>query len=374
MREPIERHATSFGLTTSLSGQGRKLSLTRQVLTALGFTTAMACMPLSFAQETEVPSTEPAMETELAHRALLLDVAQAGDRLVAVGGRGHVIYSDDLGQSWTQAQSPVRQVLTAVYFVDENHGWAVGHDSLILHSSDAGESWELQYRDPALDQPVDEFGLLEKPLMDVWFRDTQTGFAMGGYGLFLRTDDGGQTWEDLTDEIDNDFGFHYSAITEVKDTGLFLVAEMGAMFRSFDFGDTWEALPEEDQPYEGSLFGVVGTDKPGEILTWGLRGNMFRSTDFGDSWEQVELITPNNGPLEATLLGGHKSTDGRLVVTGLGGTVVTSLDGGETFQIMTRPDRANLAAGRPLPDGSFLLLGQRGSVRMDSVVMPDVLP
>lgn len=374
MREPIERHAPSFGLTTSLSGKGRKLSLTRQVLTALGLTTAMACMPLSFAQETEVPSTEPAMETQLAHRALLLDAAQAGDRLVAVGGRGHIIYSDDLGQTWTQASSPVRQVLTAVYFVDEQHGWAVGHDSLILHSSDAGETWELQYRDPALDQPVDEFGLLEKPLMDVWFRDTQTGFAMGGYGLFLRTDDGGQTWEDRTDDIDNDFGFHYSAITEVTDTGLFLVAEMGAMFRSFDYGDTWETIPEEQQPYEGSLFGVVGTDTPGEVLTWGLRGNMFRSADFGDTWEQVDLMTADNGPLEATLLGGHKTDDGRLVITGLGGTVVTSLDGGESFQIMTRPDRANLATGRPLADGSFLLLGQRGSVRMDSVVMPDVLP
>ncbi len=374
MREPIERHAPSFGLATSLSGKGRKLSLTRQVLTALGLTTAMACMPLSFAQETEVPSTEPAMETQLAHRALLLDAAQAGDRLVAVGGRGHIIYSDDLGQTWTQASSPVRQVLTAVYFVDEQHGWAVGHDSLILHSSDAGETWELQYRDPALDQPVDEFGLLEKPLMDVWFRDTQTGFAMGGYGLFLRTDDGGQTWEDRTDDIDNDFGFHYSAITEVTDTGLFLVAEMGAMFRSFDYGDTWETIPEEQQPYEGSLFGVVGTDTPGEVLTWGLRGNMFRSADFGDTWEQVDLMTADNGPLEATLLGGHKTDDGRLVITGLGGTVVTSLDGGESFQIMTRPDRANLATGRPLADGSFLLLGQRGSVRMDSVVMPDVLP
>ena len=374
MREPIERHAPSFGRTGDVSGKGRKSSLTRQVLTALGLASALVCAPLSVAQTVEVPDVQPAMETQLAHRTLLLDVAKAGDRLVAVGARGHIIYSDDLGQTWTQADSPVRQVLTSVFFVDETHGWAVGHDSLILHTSDAGQSWEMQYRDPALDDEIDEFGLLEKPLMDVWFRNKQTGFAMGGYGLFLRTDDGGQTWEDRSDDIDNEFGFHYSAIAEIKGAGLFMVAEMGTMFRSTDYGDTWETLPEDVQPYQGSLFGLTGTENAGEILVWGLRGNMFRSPDFGDSWEQIELLTANNGPLESTLLGGHKTADGRLVVTGLGGTVVTSLDGGESFQVMTRPDRANLATGRPLPDGSFLLLGQRGSVRMDSVVTPDVLP
>lgn len=374
MREPIERHAPSFGRTDDVFGKGRKSSLTRQVLTALGLASALVCAPLSVAQTVEVPDVQPAMETQLAHRTLLLDVAKAGDRLVAVGARGHIIYSDDLGQTWTQADSPVRQVLTSVFFIDETHGWAVGHDSLILHTSDAGQSWEMQYRDPALDDEIDEFGLLEKPLMDVWFRNKQTGFAMGGYGLFMRTDDGGQTWEDRSDDIDNEFGFHYSAIAEIKGAGLFMVAEMGTMFRSTDYGDTWETLPEDVQPYQGSLFGLTGTENAGEILVWGLRGNMFRSPDFGDSWEQIELLTANNGPLESTLLGGHKTADGRLVVTGLGGTVVTSLDGGESFQVMTRPDRANLATGRPLPDGSFLLLGQRGSVRMDSVVTPDVLP
>ncbi|WVM93429.1 YCF48-related protein [Halopseudomonas pachastrellae] len=86
----------------------------------------------------------------------------------------------------------------------------------------------MQYRDPELDQPVDPDGpsLLERPLMDVWFRDANTGFAIGAYGTFLRTDDGGETWEDRTYDIDNPDGFHYNAMAEVNGAGLFIAGEM----------------------------------------------------------------------------------------------------------------------------------------------------
>ena len=33
----------------------------------------------------------------------MVDIAAAGDRLVAVGERGHILYSDDDGKSWTTA-------------------------------------------------------------------------------------------------------------------------------------------------------------------------------------------------------------------------------------------------------------------------------
>ena len=52
---------------------------------------------------------------------LLLDVASAGSRLVAVGQRGHIIYSDDQGKTWVQAKVPSRVLLTAVFFADDSH-------------------------------------------------------------------------------------------------------------------------------------------------------------------------------------------------------------------------------------------------------------
>ena len=74
--------------------------------------------------------------------------------------------------------------------------------------------------------------LLERPLMDVWFRDANTGFAFGAYGIYLRTDDGGESWEDLSFDIDNPDGFHYNAVTPVKGAGLLLAGRAAGLCHS----------------------------------------------------------------------------------------------------------------------------------------------
>lgn len=340
-------------------------SMSRKLVMALGFSVAMlGGASVSMAQELNEDNLKPAVLSLKASSSLLLDVDRAGQRLVAVGSRGHIVYSDDQGESWLQAPVPVRQLLTAVDFIDDKHGWAVGHDSLILHTTDGGETWAVQYRDPEIDAPDDEgFGFLEKPLMDVWFRNAQTGFAVGAYGLMLRTDDGGQSWEDVSFTVDNEDGFHYNAIGEVSNTGLFLVGEMGTMYRSTDFGDSWETL--EETPYDGSWFGVAGTGQRGGVVAWGLRGNVFRSTDFGTSWQQVELTNDRGNLVTSTLAGGQLNEDGRLILVGTGGVVAISDDQARNFNVSIRPDRVALATGISLPNGGTLLVGQRGVIKAD---------
>ena len=88
-----------------------------------------------------------------ATESLLLDIDRAGSRLVVVGERGHILYSDDTGDTWQQAKVPTRQMLTAVHFPSPKLGWAVGHDGLVLATVDGGEHWVLQ-RDGLTDQNV----------------------------------------------------------------------------------------------------------------------------------------------------------------------------------------------------------------------------
>ena len=71
-------------------------------------------------------------ESAKASQSLLLDATHAGKRLVVVGDRGHILFSDDQGRTWTQARVPTRQLLTAVFFLDDKRGWAVGHDALVV--------------------------------------------------------------------------------------------------------------------------------------------------------------------------------------------------------------------------------------------------
>ena len=289
---------------------------------------------------------EYSSESAKASQSLLIDAAQAGKRLVVVGDRGHILFSDDQGSTWTQARVPTRQLLTAVFFLDDKRGWAVGHDAQILASSDGGATWSRQYQDLAR----------EAPLLDITFLDAQHGFAVGAYGALLETTDGGQHWQDVADRLDNPDQLHLNGITQVRDAGLFIVGEQGGMFRSADNGQSWTKLLG---PYEGSLFGVIATAQPHTLLAYGLRGNLFRSGDFGDSWQPIELKAAR-GTLEFGLAGATLVEDGSLVLVGNGGSVLRSSDHGQTFSVYNRADRIALAGVSGLAAGGLLLVGQGG--------------
>ncbi|MBN6772837.1 hypothetical protein JRG42_19750 [Pseudomonas granadensis] len=320
----------------------RNTALLVTALSLLGLATLSAPVIAAEAPADVVYATESAK----AAKSLILDVVHAGTRLVAVGDRGHILYSDDQGKTWTQAKVPTRQLLTAVYFVDDQHGWAVGHDAQILASADGGLTWTKQFEDLKR----------ESPLLDVWFKDANSGFAVGAYGTLLGTTDGGKDWQDVSDRLDNEDQFHLNAIAAVKDAGLFIVGESGSMFRSADDGQTWEKL---EGPYEGSLFGVIGTAQAQTLLAYGLRGNLYRSTDFGSNWEQVELKAAR-GALEFGLSGGTLLADGSIVIVGNGGSVISSSDNGETFSVFNRPDRISLSSVAAAGDGNLILSGQGG--------------
>jgi len=334
-------------------GIGRPPALRRFALlaTALSLLGSAVLSAPALANATPAVDTVYSIESAKSAKGLMLDVVHAGKRLIAVGDRGHILYSDDQGSTWTQAKVPSRQLLTSVFFVDDQHGWAVGHDAQILASADGGVTWTKQFEDLKR----------EAPLLDVWFKDASNGFAVGAYGALLETTDAGKTWEDVSDRLDNEDQYHLNAIAAVKDAGLFIVGEQGSMFRSADWGQTWERV---EGPYEGSLFGVIGTAQPSTLLAYGLRGNLFRSSDFGSTWEPVELKAAR-GALEFGLSGATLLEDGSIVIVGNGGSVVRSNDDGQTFSVFNRPDRISVAGVTAAGNGNLILVGQ-GGVRTTS--------
>ncbi|MCC6377319.1 MAG: hypothetical protein IT519_00760, partial [Burkholderiales bacterium] len=87
-------------------------------------------------------SSVEAFHAARADKAPLLAITRAGSRLVAVGDWGVVVLSDDQGKTWRQAKSvATRFMLTSVAFVDDRHGFAVGHGGTVLATSDGGENW-----------------------------------------------------------------------------------------------------------------------------------------------------------------------------------------------------------------------------------------
>ncbi len=312
---------------------------------------SLTALPI-MAQTEGVAAPAYSIESAAATSGLLLDVVRAGQRLITVGDRGHILYSDDDGQQWLQARVPTQQLLTAVYFVDDRYGWAVGHDALILATRDGGATWARQYDD--LEQ--------EAPLLDIWFKDRNQGYAVGAYGMLLETLNGGKDWQRIDERVDNEDGFHLNAIGAVGDAGIFIVGEMGLMFRSADWGQTWEAL---EGPYQGSLFGIAAGQQADYLLVYGLRGHIFRSTDFGESWQQVQVKT-DSGLLEYGLANGSVLDNGDVLIVGHSGTVLRSTDGGVSFSLSNRADRTSITGVVTDAKGGLIIVGQNGIHQTDA--------
>lgn len=288
-----------------------------------------------------------------AHQSLLTDVITVGNKLVVVGERGHILISEDEGASWKQAKVPTQNMLTAVHFPTPQHGWAVGHEMVILHTSDGGANWEVQYADPLVwGKELDNQTILSgQPFLDVWFRSEREGFAVGAYGAFMYTQDGGATWENWAENIDNIDGWHLNAINSADGELVYIAGEAGTFFRSTDGGQTWET-PES--PYEGSFFGVTPGSKPDDVWLYGLQGHIFHSTDRGDSWQEV-MTENSNGLMSATLLGSRG-----LVLVGNGGTMLSSGDAGESFTLQTVADRQSLVGITTTPSNKLVMVGKSG--------------
>ncbi len=294
------------------------------------------------------PEKLKAMEAPLASKSLLLDiVAIDQSKLVAVGERGHILFSHD-AKHWQQANVPIQSTLTSVFFLNESLGWAVGHDASILHSNDGGEHWQIQQYLPEL----------EKPLFDVVFKDANNGIAIGAYGEFFRTQDGGKHWkiefhEEFLSLDDRDYLAELKAEDQqayndeiasilphfnrlFNDDGtLYLAGEIGLLAKSHDFGVSWQKF---DEIYQGSFFDISRT-QDGNLLAVGLRGNVFRSIKNGTKWQHI--ATQTTGLLNSVVLGG----DNQIFLLGNNGVLLESKDDGQTFDLRIQADGKAMIAG-----------------------------
>jgi photosystem II stability/assembly factor-like uncharacterized protein len=190
-------------------------------------------------------------------------IARAGARLVAVGDRGVVLLSDDQGGSWTEVASGSAVLLTALAFISPQEGWAVGQDSTILHTRDAGAHWTIQLSKPKADQA----------LFSVAYLGPGTGgahlIATGAYALALETQDGGRHWDSVKlPAMDDDYHLNCALGLE-GGAGLVITGEAGHAFIRRD--GVWAAMK---LPYDGSQFGCLA-GRGGAIYSFGLRGSLF---------------------------------------------------------------------------------------------------
>ncbi|MBD3654944.1 YCF48-related protein [Marinobacter sp.] len=246
----------------------------------------------------------PAMQVTDASHSVQLAVARAGDRLVSVGEQGIVLLSDDHGASWHQSSAvPVSVTLTDVEFISDTEGWAVGHSGVVLKTEDAGEQWvrvmtgkdlmtQIQSAVEALPDSFPDARIIKRnagyltgdePILDVYFSESGEGWLLGAYGLALRSQDGGQTWQSAFAVTGNPNSNHLYQFVPSTAASSLIVGERGVVAGEVGDSGTYVALPID---YQGTFFGGVALGSE-EYVLYGLRGNVWRGQ--GENWVQLDI-------------------------------------------------------------------------------------
>ena len=317
--------------------------------------------------------SEPALA---ANSGLFTAIAHAGNRLVAVGERGHIMLSDDDGVHWRQVLTPTSVTLTAVGFGSPQEGWAVGHMGVVLHTTDGGLTWTKRFDGLAANQAL--VNAAQADLAAQGSNDTTTAnlqaaqlfvrggptvpflsvlaqpggkvMLAGGFGMAFTTDDGGRSWSAAFDAIPNPNGLHIYELLLDQDS-LFFIGEQGFLLREQNAKFTTLTAP-----FSGTFFGGLLTpDKA--LLVYGLQGTVLRSTDEGKSWTQ----SPSGG----TVVGidcGVVDRQGRILLGDVAGNVLVSTDDGRNFTDITEDEP--VVAIAEAPDGAIIIGGPFGLHRL----------
>ena len=175
--------------------------------------------------------------------------------------------SDNGGRSWRTVTLPVGRV-EGISFVDETHGWLVGY-GVVLETEDGGDTWSQ------ISKPTNY------PLSHVKFINSEVGFAGGGAERgcqILSTLDGGKTWRRIYENLEDGTLFDLVALDRKT-----IIAAVNDSFllRSADGGTTWQKI-QLDTKGACSLSVV-----PGEgIWVVGSKGSFHYSTDGGQTWKR----------------------------------------------------------------------------------------
>ncbi len=107
-----------------------------------------------------------------------------GGRLWVSASFGTLFWAEDEMQQWNEFSLYEDLQFTAVRFLDEMNGFALGEFGMVIVSQDGGDTWEQREPIPNEFYP-----------MAVDFLDINTGWAGGLDGVIWQTLDGGNSWQ-----------------------------------------------------------------------------------------------------------------------------------------------------------------------------------
>jgi photosystem II stability/assembly factor-like uncharacterized protein len=260
-----------------------------------------------------------------------------------VGDSGLILHSSDYGNSWEIQQNQLADHLYGLYFYDEMNGWCFGEQGYIYRTVNGGSSWWM-----ASDCMPYANGVFFLNESVGWI----TAVDMEGWGETIYfTRDGGFTWLPQFHTVGTDL---WEMFFTSYDSG-FAVGSQGCLARTSDGGQHWELT--QVCPCTINLCEMSFTDtKHGWMAGHSVDpdvGYLYRTTDGGLSWEE-------GGQWEGMLFTGiYFNNPDHGWISDWNGSLLHTKDGGETWQcIETDSTLYNMAS----PDSGHCIMVSRSNI------------
>jgi len=194
---------------------------------------------------------------------------------------------------WEIVESPTNQLLTSVHFVDSLYGWAVGDSGTIIHTSNGGNSWDLQNSNTV------------NKISDVFFLNRNLGWASSWnttifpFGtVILKTTNGGQTWTGDTYPNDNIF---IQCILYLDSLNGWMGGKPHALVSTSDGGQQWKQadidssllafFPVSNIHFYNSQYGYAC----GGAFEYA--GVVWKTTNGGNKWFAIDITNAPADPI-----------------------------------------------------------------------------
>ena len=231
-----------------------------------------------------------------------------------------------------------------VYVAALGHAWGRNEERGVYRTTDGGKSWEkvLYTADNAGCHDISMDPSNPRIIFAAMWESQRHPYALhsGGEGSGVwRTTDGGDTWVDVTrnkglpdDAILGKIGVAVSPAKAGRVWAL-IESENGGLFRSDDYGDTWQKLTDNmDLRRRPWYYMHVYADPSDADTLWILNLNCWKSTDGGKTFENIPTPHGDNHGLWID------PRDSRRIIEGNDGGACVSFDGGYTWSsILNQP-------------------------------------
>lgn len=169
------------------------------------------------------------------------------------------------GANWSLLSTGVMFGINSVFFIDSDTGYAVGGYGDIIKTTNAGTTWGFLVSNTT------------SSLMSIYFVNDTLGFASGANGRIVKTSNAGATWTVLTSGTTTNLNSIY--FTDVN-TG-YAVGQNGVIVKTVNSGDTWTELLSGTF---ATINSVVFTDANTGFFA--SEYGIFKTQNAGISWEQ----------------------------------------------------------------------------------------